>query len=115
MRVLVCGGRDYADDTRVCNALNKLHGKFRISMVIHGAAPGADTLAAKWARKAAVEEKAFRANWAEHGKAAGPMRNQAMLIYGMPDAVVAFPGGRGTEDMIARAETAGLKVWRPYG
>lgn len=44
--------------------------------------------------------------------AAGPIRNQHMLDIGKPDVVLAFPGGRGTEDMIRRAEKAGVPVKR---
>ena len=114
MRVLVCGGRDYEDATRVNNALNKLHQTHGITMVIQGAARGADALARLWAKRHEVEVKSFTADWRKHGRAAGPMRNQAMLSYGQPDAVIAFPGNRGTEDMVKKAEVAGLKVWRPY-
>lgn len=32
-----------------------------------------------------------------------------------PDGVIALPGGKGTEDMVAQAIGAGLPVWRPYG
>jgi hypothetical protein len=38
-----------------------------------------------------------------------------MLDEGKPDGVVAFPGKDGTEDMISKAERAGLKVWRTGG
>ncbi len=31
----------------------------------------------------------------------------------MPYGVVAFPGGKGTQNMIEQAEKAGVKVWRP--
>jgi predicted Rossmann-fold nucleotide-binding protein len=37
------------------------------------------------------------------------MRNARMLTY-KPDLVIAFPGGRGTEDMISQARTAGVTV-----
>jgi UDP-N-acetylmuramoylalanine-D-glutamate ligase len=33
-----------------------------------------------------------------------------MLDKEHPDLVVAFPGGRGTTDMISRAKKAGVKV-----
>lgn len=46
---------------------------------------------------------------------AGLARNQRMLEQCSPSAVIAFPGGRGTADMVRRAEAAGLPVWRPYG
>lgn len=47
---------------------------------------------------------------ATNGKAAGPIRNQRMLDEGKPDLVVAFPGGRGTADMVRRAKAAGVPV-----
>ena len=43
------------------------------------------------------------------GHCGGPKRNQMMLDQ-KPDIVLAFPGGRGTADMIARAEQAGVEV-----
>jgi hypothetical protein len=52
----------------------------------------------------------YVAQWKKHGRAAGPIRNQRMLDEGKPDLVVAFPGGRGTADMIRRAERAGVPV-----
>ena len=33
-----------------------------------------------------------------------------MMLDEKPDIVLAFPGGRGTADMIARAEQAGVEV-----
>jgi hypothetical protein len=44
------------------------------------------------------------------GKAAGPIRNQRMIDEGKPDLVIAFPGGRGTADMVSRAKKAGIPV-----
>jgi len=47
------------------------------------------------------------------GRRAGAIRNQEMIDEGKADGVVAFPGGKGTEDLVRRAEAAGLTVWRP--
>lgn len=44
------------------------------------------------------------------GKAAGPIRNQRMLDDGKPDRVLAFPGGRGTANMVKLAKAAGVPV-----
>jgi len=63
-----------------------------------------------WARIKEVAVQVFPADWETHGKAAGPIRNQRMLDEGRPDLVVAFPGGRGTSDMVARAKRAGVEV-----
>lgn len=106
MRVLVCGGRGYSDAEAVARALNAL----RPSLVIHGAARGADALAATWAAAYGIPAQPFPADWETYGRAAGHVRNARMLAEGKPDLVVAFPGGRGTEDMKRRARKAGVEV-----
>lgn len=108
-RVLVCGGRDYADYGTFCWHMHNI-GQGGIECVIHGAAPGADGLAARWAKEVGIPVKAYPAAWNIHGPAAGPIRNQQMLDEGKPDLVIAFPGGRGTADMVRRAKAAGVKV-----
>lgn len=112
MRVLVCGGRDYADSAEVDGVLSSLHAESvdGISFVIHGDAPGADALAGCWAEENDVPVLRFPADWAAHGRAAGPLRNAQMLAEGRPSLVVAFPGGRGTADMVRRARAAGVHV-----
>lgn len=110
MRVLVCGGRDYADKLELWRALDAWDPA--ITEVISGMARGADAFAAEWAEEHEIPLHRFPADWDTHGKAAGPIRNQRMLDEGKPDVVVAFPGGRGTADMVRRAEAAGVKVVR---
>lgn len=117
LRVLVCGGRDYPADA-VWHFLEHYAPAelgAPIGVVIHGGATGADEAAAKWGKWAAsdgVKTIEFRANWRKYGKRAGPLRNERMLGEGKPDAVIAFPGGRGTADMVTRAEAAGVRVIR---
>lgn len=108
MRVVVCGGRDYSDPIRVVSVLDALG----ITELAHGAALGADALAAWWALHNGVPTTVFPARWLDHGKAAGPMRNQQMLDEFKPDQVVAFPGDRGTAHMVRIAEKAGVPVLR---
>jgi predicted Rossmann-fold nucleotide-binding protein len=115
MRVLVCGGRDYRNVSAVRHALDVLHARRGITLIIEGGATGADQLAREWAQRRCIEFKTFDADWKALGKRAGPLRNQRMINEGKPDGAVAFPGGRGTADMIRRAEAAGLKVWRTGG
>jgi len=114
MRVLVCGGRDYRDWPAFLAALDAAHAEQEIEAVIHGCAKGADDMAATWASiEVGITELRFPANWKAHGRAAGPLRNQRMLDEGKPDLVLAFPGGRGTADMVRRAEAAGVPVPKP--
>jgi hypothetical protein len=108
--VLVCGGRDYKDRKAVFNFLDNLQ---NIAMIVSGGARGADTLAVEWAGLNNCPAIIYEPRWNLYGKAAGPIRNQAMLDNESIDLVVAFPGGKGTADMVRRAAAAGVKVVQP--
>lgn len=110
-RVLICGGRDPSSE--VCDAVwnwvmtNCASG----DVVIHGAARGVDTQAMIAAQTLpGVKHLPFHADWHTHGRAAGPIRNRRMIEEGKPDLVVAFPGGRGTANMVKQAQSAGIDV-----
>lgn len=113
MRVLVCGGRDWTDVSATMAALDALPAD--PTMIIHGDALGADKLAAGWAASRDVHAVAVPALWKSRGRRAGPQRNAFMLEHLRPEYCVAFPGGRGTADMLRRCEKAGIPVWKPYG
>ena len=106
MTALVCGGRDYRDYKRLCAVL----GVLGPTVVVHGGARGADSLAGAWAASHGVPSRVYKADWKKHGKAAGVIRNGEMLEGAAPDVVVAFPGGRGTADMVRRARAARVEV-----
>lgn len=112
MRVLVCGGRSYYDTKAIYNFLNEFHKTHKIDLLIHGDATGADTIAKCWALLKGIPIRTFKANWQEYGNRAGAIRNTAMLKEGKPDIVIAFPGGHGTDHMIAIAGKAEIKVVR---
>ena len=113
MRLLVCGGRNYDGDKawgHVKEVLDGIHCRRMLTAIIEGGASGADSLARTWAYMNRVACITVPADWAEHGKAAGPIRNQQMIDLHKPDVVVAFPGGRGTADMVRRAVAARIGV-----
>jgi predicted Rossmann-fold nucleotide-binding protein len=111
LTVLVCGGRLYSNVTKVGQEMRRIEReRGEITLVIHGGAQGADSLAKFWAQAHHKRQWEFRAQWKKYGMRAGPLRNQKMLDEGRPDLVVAFPGGRGTADMVARARKAGVEV-----
>ena len=108
---LICGGRDFSDkemfDSAMCDLL-ALQGM--PSRIVEGGAKGADSLARGWAQRHALEIKTEKAKWNVYGRSAGAIRNQEMLDKYRPDFVVAFPGGRGTADMVKRSRKAGVDV-----
>ena len=113
MRLLVTGGRDYLDREAVRLALSEIHPLPEI--LIHGAARGADTLAADEAKKLGIPRKPYPANWRPNGildYGAGHKRNQQMIDEGKPTHLLAFPGGTGTADMTRRCVKAGIPVRR---
>jgi len=110
-RVLVCGSREGCGDDLVWNTLCRLdaeRGPF--SVVIHGAARGADSEAMGWAQALDRKHLPMVADWRTHGKAAGPLRNARMIAEGKPDLVIAFPGGKGTADCVRQARAAGIEI-----
>lgn len=108
MRVLVCGSRDWQDAEAIRARLVELP---RGSEVIHGAARGADSIAATIARGLGLTERAFPADWRGKGRRAGILRNLAMLDE-EPDRVLAFQraGSRGTQHTIDEARRRGVPV-----
>jgi len=108
--VLVCGGRNYQDQALVFGALdmeNEING---IGRIIQGGANGADRIARLWCNSRKVRYDNYPPDWGRFGKGAGPKRNQQMLDEGQPTKVFAFPGDRGTSDMVRRARSAGIPV-----
>lgn len=112
MRTIIAGGRDYAPTPRDWEWLDSLRDDLPITEVVCGMARGADTFGRQWAVDSGLPIKEFPADWKAHGRSAGPRRNVKMAEYA--DALVAFPGGRGTQHMIHEAEARGLRVLQPY-
>jgi hypothetical protein len=109
MRVIIAGCRDIYDYNEVLNAV--VDSNFNIQAVVSGGAPGVDALGEKYAVAADVPLHIYMANWAEHGRAAGPIRNRKMAENA--DALIAVWDGksRGTKNMIETAQKKGLLVY----
>ncbi len=106
MRVIVCGGRNYAKREFMAEVIRGLAPE---TTVVHGAAPGADTLAGELAKERGLAVEEHPADWKKYGRSAGPLRNREMLAAGA-ELVVAFPGGAGTGHMLGIAREAGLMI-----
>ena len=127
MRVLVCGGRHYADEKKLFETLSRINITERITCIINGGAPGADFLSTLWAIRNKTASKSIPAKWkdlevegaviktgrfGDYNCMAGFTRNQKMIDEEKIDLVVAFPGGMGTADMVNRAREANVHVVR---
>lgn len=126
VRILVTGSRHWSDPRAVTRALREVIAEragdgHRNFVVVHGACPaGADRFAAEFCDSAAkfftpeglhITEEAHPAEWAAHGRAAGPIRNQKMVDLGA-SVCLAFPlpSSRGTVHCMERARAAGIEV-----
>jgi predicted Rossmann-fold nucleotide-binding protein len=109
MIVLVTGGRDYNDREKLHATLAALHKTRPIQILIHGCATGADSLAAAWAMNQGIHTAGVPPIWDVYARLAGTRRNGAMLLL-KPELVIAFPGGRGTANMVAQARYNAIKV-----
>lgn len=110
MRVIIAGSRDLQDPHLIVQAI--LAAQFPISTILHGACRGIDQMAGKLAGAAGLPVEEYPADWATHGKAAGPIRNRQMVERA--DALIAILDksvcSHGTRDIIQQATRAGLKV-----
>lgn len=109
---LICGGRDFSRITLFTQSMRDVVDQRGCPIcIIHGGYKGADTMADNWAREWEVDCIRVAARWLQHGKKAGPLRNTRMIeAYGNIDLVIAFPGGKGTADMIRKAKAANIPV-----
>jgi hypothetical protein len=103
MRVLVTGSRTWEDHSAVWQALQHVYNLCRVMdeglTVVHGACPkGPDSMAEKWAANMIrtggnnLTVERHPAKWGQHGRAAGPLRNQMMVKSGVA-MVLAFWDG----------------------
>ena len=108
---IVCGDRNWTSRSVIERELKNLD---KDVLVVHGDCRGADRIAGEVAASLGLRVLAFPAEWAEHGRAAGPIRNQRMLLEAGPFIVLAFhddvESSRGTKNMISAAKARGVEV-----
>ena len=112
MRIAVVGSRHFTDYAYVKNILDYYLAANEIDAIITGDAAGADTLAAKYAKKNDILCKRHVANWEKHGKAAGPIRNG--FVVEECHMMIAFriegEENRGTNNAIKQAREKGKEI-----
>ena len=115
MKVIVAGGRDWYIAEPGAHCLERTLDGLGATLVITGGARGIDTAALKLARALEYPTHVEHADWNFAGPFAGPIRNAKMAEMG--DVLIAFPGGKGTANMVHQMEKLGKKVidWRQEG
>lgn len=105
LNVGIVGSRDFTNYNFLRDTLeqNPLIKRLHIKKIITGDAKGVDSLARQYALEKSIYCVAYQAIWAEHGFAAGPIRNQQ--IINDSDILVAFWDGnsKGTKNSIELA------------
>lgn len=101
MKVIIAGGRNThislcEMDKEICKS------NFPVTLVVSGGADGIDELGEVWALQNSIPIVKFTAQWHQYGYAAGPIRNIEMAEYA--DALIAFPGGKGTKNIIEQMQ-----------
>jgi predicted Rossmann fold nucleotide-binding protein DprA/Smf involved in DNA uptake len=91
MKLAIVGTRNYCDYKSFKVHLKNFIGDQKIDCIISGGAQGADSLAARYARKKHIELIVYPAKWKKYGRAAGPIRNKK--IVQSADHILAFPTG----------------------
>jgi hypothetical protein len=117
--ILITGSRAHTNRKLIRSVLEWYVAEPGGAIVIHGNARGADSIADEEAKKLGLATLAVPANWNEHGKAAGPIRNGSMVDLlvmfkreGYDCFVHAFPlkNSIGTHNCIRQAIGAGFRV-----
>lgn len=114
MKLIIAGSRTLTpnvDDIDAALAAWARVAGIRITAIVSGKAPGADTAGEEWARARGIPVLPYPAEWERFGTAAGPKRNARMADAG--DALLAFWNGHspGTRDMIRQMERRGKPMW----
>lgn len=89
--VIITGSRNWSDIKALYSALDLEHQREPITLLVEGGADGADDLGRRWAVKQGIAVVTVPADWATHGRSAGPKRNIARLSQYPEARVVAFP------------------------
>jgi predicted Rossmann-fold nucleotide-binding protein len=105
-RILICGGRHYDNKGKIYAILDR----FNPDVVICGGATGADSIAMNWCKERGKINEVYYADSKNLGKMAGPARNSVMANKSKPDLVIAFNGGKGTDNMVKVATKMGIQV-----
>lgn len=124
-RLIVAGSRDFDTSNNEKAILHFIAGALIFNNIdissdnieiCHGDCRGVDQVAKVFSKKYNLECFSFPANWNEHGKAAGPIRNEQMAEWACEGdrqgilVVIKKPDSRGSSHMISCAKKRNMKI-----
>lgn len=122
MKTLVCGSRNHSHHIWIWEKIDEVHAITPITLIVTGAATGADAAGELWAKRNYIPYHGYPAKWHDKrrelqfdqstfNKAAGPIRNRYMYDQEKPEMCLAFPllGSKGTWDMVRVCRDNGLE------
>lgn len=113
MVIAFTGGRTNELSAKEEGFLTKMLSNNRDGATIRvGDASGVDMCVRDLCRECGFNYEMFTADWDQRGRAAGPIRNGEMLRGA--DLLIAYPGGRGTQNCVGQAEKLGITVMRRF-
>lgn len=112
-RILITGSRTWTDHARIRAALAAWRSRYPDAVLVHGAARGADSIAAAIWTSWGLPVEAHPADWHRHGRAAGLLRNRRMVALGA-QVCLAFirDHSAGASHAATLADTAGIPTVR---
>ncbi len=112
-RILITGSRTWPDKMRLWSEIEKVvaaknEHDFRV-IIVHGTAPGADSMAGELAKFKEWSEERHPADWEKYGRRAGFVRNKEMVDLGA-DVCIGFVhnNSRGASMTVDLAQKAGI-------
>ena len=116
MKVCVCGSRNFTDYEKAHFVIHSFFEKFvedwKINgEIVSGCARGADAMGEQFAADYGLKCHRYPADWENHGKKAGYLRNKEMAEFS--DVIIAFWDGesKGTKHMIDICKRLNKKVY----
>ena len=112
-RIVIGGCRNYNDYTLFSEYVKSCLSEFISDNVtiISGHCSGVDCMAERYAKENGLKCLVYPADWGKYGRAAGPIRNKALVENS--DAIIAFWDGKskGTKNLIDIAARQSKRIW----
>jgi hypothetical protein len=111
MKIIVCGSQNYQNTSLLTNALREYTRRHKVSTIVLGTEPGAETLTAEWAMANNVRLSIIPTDRKAPREQAVIERNKRLIAaHKDAKAVLHFVGSGDSEDLCLRALNSNIVV-----